>query len=93
MAALTDIAFPIGIVLIPLVLFVLLYAFYALFNLSQLMRYGAPGLGLYLVPALFGVGTVLLVVFMITALSPYDFTAAVPLSGLSQLFRFQTPGL
>lgn len=93
MAALADLAIPISVVLIPLAIFVLLYVFYALFNLSQLMHYGAPSLELYLVPVLFGIGTVLLVIFMMSALSPYDFSAEISLSGLAQFFRFQPPGV
>lgn len=93
MAALADITIPMSVMFIPLVIFVLFYAFYGLFNLSQLRRYGAPGFGLYVVPSLFGVGTVLLVIFLFVALSPYDFSAEIPLSGLTQLFRFQSPGV
>lgn len=58
------------------------FLLYAAFNLYHLLRFGMYGLGLYLITALFVVGTVLLIAASYSLLAPFDWTVSFPVSSL-----------
>ncbi len=90
MFSLATVSFPIGILLIPFGLFVMIYVVYSLFNLYNLFRHGVAGLSLYAVSFLFGFVSFALLGIILVVLSHYDFNAPVSLTGVAHLIAPRT---
>ena len=68
-------------------LYLLCYITYSLFNLFHLLKYGVAGKGLLLIVLIFLGGTILLVAGSVFVLLPYDWTYAIPLDQLTDVFN------
>ncbi|OGL62670.1 hypothetical protein A3C09_02740 [Candidatus Uhrbacteria bacterium RIFCSPHIGHO2_02_FULL_47_44] len=68
-------------------LYMACYVLYSLFNIFHLVKYGIAGNGLFLIVFTFLGGTILLVAASIFLLLPYDWTYAIPLNQITDVFN------
>lgn len=68
-------------------LYMTCYVLYSLFNIFHLVKYGVAGNGLVLIVSIFLGGTVLLITGSIFILLPYDWTYAIPLNEITDVFN------
>ena len=72
---LPSISFPVGILLIIFIAYMVFYVAYSFFNIYHLVRYGIYGFGLYLIVTVFTGGTILLVGASTLMLINFDWSA------------------
>ena len=79
---LASISIPLWILLVIFGLFLAFFLLYCLFNLYHLLRFGTADLGLFLITAVFVIGSASLVTGSFWLLADYDWTGSISLSSL-----------
>lgn len=89
----SGIVIPISILLLPLLLFLLLYIFYSIFNVYHLLRFGVYGFDLYIISAVFMLGTIALLGTSAFFLMRYDWGTPIRIDQLLEVEESTFPGL